>query len=104
MAASDEDEIDLAQRAYDLAGALKASFTSPSPAARAEAQWRAEQPVTLGPTALIQKSFEQQQRVIGHDVRPWYPPPPRPPDPLEVAINDVSVSIYEVIRLAEERA
>lgn len=26
------------------------------------------------------------------------------PDPLEMAIHDTSVSIYEVIRLAEERA
>lgn len=30
--------------------------------------------------------------------------PPAPPDPLETAIKDPEVSIYEVIRLAEERA
>lgn len=118
--AATADEHELSNRAYDLAmgirdqfkgGVLPNSFESQlahqlmqsglsgaqaadliyltSPAAAAQRQWEIEQTI--------------QHRGIGYLTNFGVnPTPPPPPSPLDAAIADPEVSIYEVIRLAEE--
>lgn len=52
-------------------------------------------------TEVMQRAYTQG---VGQLVAMGAISPPKPPDPLEDAINDPDVSIYDVIRLAEERA
>lgn len=116
-----DDEHELAHRAYDLVEGVRDAFTQ-SPAAAAQLQYAVERGIAQALPNSFEKQLQIQLQQRGISARTAalmagqqaaaYPgylttgPPARPAElsPLDKAINDVSVSIYEVIRLAEERA
>lgn len=107
------DEHELANRAYDLAMGLRKQFGDTVPAWLAEQQWRHDAGLSPAEAAqqqwINEQEYHRQWANQQHAQQALYmraayglPPPPPPPTPLDAAINDVDVSIYEVIRLAEE--
>lgn len=104
------DEAELSHRAYGLAMALRKQFGDTVPLDYALRQQQADQQLLSSPASAAQQQYLREQYLQGALLTAQNQliaagqigMPAPPPSPLDVAIADPEVSIYEVIRLAEE--